>query len=83
MRYVAIDRTVHFFRHFMTKLGRLSERMRTGSAMRPVHPKVPSELRQRFAPVCLQQPGAYQQAIAGQTTCPFGLNAWRILHPPN
>jgi len=24
----------------------------------------------------------HQQAIAGQTTCPFDLNAWRILHPP-
>ncbi len=24
----------------------------------------------------------HRQAIAGQTTCPFDLNAWRILHPP-
>ena len=47
--------------------------------MRPVHPKVPSEAEATIGPVML---AGHQQAIAGQTTCPFDLNAWRILHPP-
>ena len=43
--------------------------------MRPVHPKVPNEAEATIGPVML---AGRQQA----TTCPFDLNAWRILHPP-
>src|ERR1700726_5162341 len=52
--------------------------MRTGSVLRPVHPRVPSEAEATIARLCLRRSGADQQAIAGRTTCPFDLNAWRI-----
>src|ERR1700726_1592697 len=50
--------------------------MRTGSVLRPVHPRVPSEAEATIARLCLRRSGADQQAIAGRTTCPVNLNAW-------